>query len=280
MKSSAVIRVIIWSVVAIVLCWILCWGLWLHGGGSLFGNKNKQKAQTEEAVSENVTASGNVTASSQSFEGEKIKKVKIEWVAGSIEVSRGDHVSFEVNEADDLSAAQRMTYKLEGTTLIIQEYSESWSFSGFNLSALKDYVSKDIRLVIPDGLDELEIETVSANVQLGAGIVVDELDIQGVSAGIDALELSAEEISFQTVSGNMTISLAKAANKIETETVSGELTIYIKDGIGFTAECTSISGDINCDMSVTNRGEKMIAGDGKMKIEMESVSGDMNIYRK
>ena len=269
MKSSAVIRVIIWSVVAIILAWVLCWILWLHSGGSLWGRKKAQ------------TPSGNTISSSESFEGQNIERVRVEWVAGSIHVERGDAVSFEVKEADDLTDAQKMSYKIEGNTLVIQEYSESWTFSlGFNMNTLKNYASKDLRLVIPTGLEELKIETVSANVDMDSGIVVEELDIEAVSAEIDASEISAEKIELETVSGNMTFSLATAAEKIRANTVSGELTIYLSEEIGFTAETESVSGDTNINMSVTNRGDKTIHGDGDMDIELNSVSGNMNIYKK
>ncbi|MBO4888393.1 MAG: DUF4097 family beta strand repeat protein [Firmicutes bacterium] len=274
MKSSAVIRVIIWSVVAIILAWVLCWGLWLHGGGSLLGNK-------KTGASSEAKSSGNVISSSESFEGQKINKVKVEWVAGSIQVESGDAVSFEVNEPENLKDEQRMSYKIDGDTLIIQEYSQSWNFSlGFNLNTINNYASKNLKLVIPAGLEELKIETVSADVDLRAGIVVEELEVEAVSADINVDEISARKIEFETVSGDMTVSLAKAAKKIKGNTVSGELTVYVSEDIGFTAETESVSGDTNVNMSVTNHNDKIIHGDGDMEIELNSVSGDMNIYKK
>ena len=148
------------------------------------------------------------------------------------------------------------------------------------MNTLKNYVSKDLKLVIPSTLEELEIETVSANVDMDPGIVLEELEVEGVSAHIDATELSAEKIKLETVSGNMTLSLASAAEKINANTVSGELTIYVSEDIGFTAETESVSGDTNINMSVTNHADKMIHGDGEMEIELNSVSGNLNIYKK
>ena len=165
---------------------------------------------------------------------------------------------------------------------IIKEYAQDWDFSlGINLQTITNYPSKELQLYIPSELMELEIETVSADVTLENGVEVQSLDIDAVSADIGAAGLWAGKIKIESVSGMTELSIednGKLPDKISVNSVSGDVVLLIPDSMGYELEMESVSGDQNIrNMSVTNRGDKVIYGDGGTEIEVETVSGDLII---
>lgn len=214
------------------------------------------------------------------FDDVTIRKIKVEWVAGDIVIQQGTVASFSVDEPSNLDQGKKTSYEISGDQLIIKEYSESWNFSlGINLNTFNSYPSKTLTLTLPESLKELEIETVSSPVVMEKGVQVEDLDIESVSADVMVRGVSAKDIDLACVSGDLEVYLESAPKEISVENVSGNNTLYVPESIGFTLETESISGDTNVNMSVTNKGDLMIHGDGSCKIKMETVSGEMNVYR-
>jgi len=91
--------------------------------------------------------------------------------------------------------------------------------------------------------------------------------------------VTAREIEVEGVSGDFSMELLPGAEKVEIEMISGDINLYVPEDLGFTMETESVSGDTNVSVSVTNRGDTMIAGDGSCKINLETVSGEMNIRK-
>ena len=283
MCLSAPIRVLIWSLVAVALCVLLGVGLMIHEKR----NHPQPPVEVTESEPEPSESSQNSTIQpifietpSASFEGRDIRKVKIEWVSGSIQIYPGAMLSFDVKEPSDLDEEKKATYEVSGDTLIIREYKQNWNFSlGFNLNQINDYASKDLTLTVPAELSKLTIETVSSDVRIYDGLTMGELDIEAVSACVDCGSIAVDKLDIETVSGDVELTLMNEAKNIDMETVSGDLTLHVPEEMGFTAETNSVSGDTNTDMTVTGSGKKMVHGDGKTRIQMDSVSGNLYIYK-
>ncbi|MBO6159351.1 MAG: DUF4097 family beta strand repeat protein [Firmicutes bacterium] len=237
-------------------------------------------SSTQTANADSASASGKDASAGEVFNDVTIRKIKVEWVAGAIVIKQGTYASYSVDEPSGLDQGRKTSYEINGDELIIKEYSESWNFSlGINLNSFKDYPSKTLTLTLPESLKELEIETVSAPVVIEKGAQVGELDIESVSANLSVKGVNAKDIDLACVSGDVELYLESAPKEISVENVSGDNTLYIPESVGFTLETESISGDTNVNLSVTNRGNLMVHGDGSCNIKMETVSGEMNVSR-
>ena len=68
------------------------------------------------------------------------------------------------------------------------------------------------------------------------------------------------------------------AARIIFDTVSGDLNLISAEEVkGFTADFDSTSGDFECSLVTTIKDGAYVYGDGSLKIEMDSTSGDLII---
>ncbi|MBQ9777730.1 MAG: DUF4097 family beta strand repeat protein [Clostridia bacterium] len=142
----------------------------------------------------------------------------------------------------------------------------------------------------------LKIHTVSGDIALDGGNA-DHLELEGVSARLSvkdflcgtvkaestsgnvALErVSFDSLSLETVSGDVLVTLATIAREIELETVSGNVNLLVPaDLSGFCAELDGASGEFISSIATTKRGDTYLFGDGSMRIDMDTSSGDLTI---
>lgn len=160
----------------------------------------------------------------------------------------------------------------------------------------------------PCSLQNIEIKTVSGDVELPDGIVTDELHVKTTSGDIDAVSvkcwraellstsgevmceyMTAGELSAETTSGDVTVTASSAELSLTAKTVSGDVELYgvNKDkGAGASAKfnITTTSGDVR--LSASNAGDikiKTVSGDVRcdsmrpMDYVTSTVSGDVHI---
>lgn len=169
---------------------------------------------------------------------------------------------------------------------------------GGNLGELEvDAVSADVDILLSGqtaALRELDIDTVSGAVKvigdaqsLSLDTTSGNMTVSGTYgefstdtvSGKLIMEGSADKIEMESTSGNMTVTLSRAATSLEADTTSGRLTLTLPENItGFTAKLDSVSGDIDVqDFPTTGKNNSRTFGDGSMKIDMDSTSGDVII---
>lgn len=104
------------------------------------------------------------------------------------------------------------------------------------------------------------------------------LDVDTVSARIDAKGLDGGKLDLHTVSGNVRIDAASPQVRIKS--VSGEVKLK---GTADHLSITTVSGDIHARQAVHNATAQSVSGDIHLgggplqKVQMESVSGDLNL---
>lgn len=281
-STSAVIRLVIWSVALCILAGVFSAAMLLDGGGLHFylyddfdddgdgGNYSVGNGAVSAAVSE----------------------ISINWVAGSVTVLLTDGDEIRITEDyDGDHDDNRLRWRVDDGELSIR-YCRKIRYS--------DKVgAKNLTVEIPRSaalLSELQIVTVSATQDIR--VSARELDIETVSGSAAALgdydSVDAETVSgdvnfegyfrigsFEGASGNLELHLTKQAAELDVDTVSGRTRLVLpEDTTGFSVDRESVSGRVEVNgFSFDSVGSDRW-GDGSMDIRLESVSGNLVIERE
>ncbi len=294
MKNSAVIRIVLFSVLAVFLIGLLIAGILLswapfyayeHNTGSFVQNMDEDDWD-DQMVGGNVSGSGAVVA-------DQVSELEIQWVAGSITIVPGDTEQIEFSETGN--DKKPMVWKQVGNKLLIQ-FSEDRHRVHFGFG-FRDY-SKDLTVTVPKNwtAHEVEINAVSANVDI-SDLTIGEVNLNSVSGVVALSNCVVESCSAETVSGDVkfsgslgklecdavsadcTIVTDRVPREISLESVSGDIDLTLPENAGFTVDMDSISGDFDSDFAVTKQGRTYSYGDGSCKIDLSGMSGDITLRK-
>lgn len=126
--------------------------------------------------------------------------------------------------------------------------------------------------------DTLKCDSVSGDVTL-EGCSVRKLNMYSVS-GLCEAEGEFTEAKLDSVSGELTLMPASAVDKASLDTVSGDVAITLPASYGFAVECSSVSGSVSAEGFTTIANDEYFYGDGACEIDVETVSGDIEIAVK
>ena len=187
----------------------------------------------------------------------EIQRIEIEWAAGEVAVQGWDGDSIQFQEASDsqLNDRTRMFWQADGDTLTVRHRE------GLGLGGVLG--EKFLLVLVPDGmLADLEIQTASANIQLG-GLELGTLTAAAASGGITPAGCYAQTAELSTTSGNLEF-YGFYAEKLTLSTTSGTIS---GDFAGRDMEAGSTSGDM--DLTLCADAER---------VQVFSVSGDVHLY--
>lgn len=313
MKKSARNRIILWSVVSSLLIAVMIFSIfslsnkfsndftfngmgWSFGYGIPSGND-----------------SSDFSVGGGSIEADKVKSVNIKWVSGEINVqpSSDNKISFSEYMMDDKSDPMKYRLTPDGTLEIygsptlffIRLFSsaddrknltvyvpQNKQFTDFNISGIgTDITAKELNS------SESTFETTSKSINI-SGFSGGELALKSVSGDITVLNANCDSVSLENVSGESSFSGKcrefdgnSVSGRIKTEfggdisdidlgTVSGEAEITMPKNIsGFKAEHETVSGRFSADFPGKSNGNEFVFGDGRVSVDVETVSGDISI---
>ena len=308
MKVSAIIRIIIWTLVALIFTGILVSAIFfrdLFSDGWSIGINSTTFYTDADSYS---IGGGEIDASD-------IDSIELTWICGEVkfEIYDGDKISIsesgEINNDDD-----KLRYLVKDKKLIIQ-FEKS---KNFEISLGNTYNKKTLTLKLPKSLAEnlntVDIENVSSNITMN-DIKLNKLDIENVSGEVKMKNITAIDISLETVSGGADTEniIAKNLNcntvsgnlkmrgsftDVDAESVSGDIEVYSKEKVN-SADVETVSGDfeitipensgftvdmdstkkLSSAFETTNRGDLIISGDGSAEFDFETVSGQFSIKK-
>lgn len=313
MKASAIVRIVIWSLVALILIGILLGGVIAPRVLSHFNLDRLASFGCSWVTGLNYASADRYTVGPGSLDAAAITAIEVNWVDGEVIFAQGaeNAVSFSETSSQQLNEEWQLRYYLDGSTLRIQ-YCEggisirptlnkvltltlpaSLSLDDMNVNG----VSSDIK--IPDIMaNRLDISTTSGNVELNRA-VVPTIRINSVSGDIKAADVEADtldvsttsgdirfdgsalkSISCNTVSGSIRLSPGETFTRLDANSTSGDITLDIPESVGFRAHHSSVSGDFSCNAPVQTQNKTAIYNGGGAEIEFSTVSGDMrvNVY--
>jgi len=326
MKAAGIIRIIVGLVIAALLTVIL---VVLLTGNNILSRIGSDGGWINRFVDGVTYYSGGVdedtgavvVSDKATVPAEGINKIKIDWVAGSVNLRVGtsDEIVFSEASYRTLTDRQKMRYTVSDSGVLQIHFCENLEniFDWFNLDA--NMPAKTLTMEVPASLigllDEVEIDTVSANIDLSgvygsktdlstvsgeircadvsvndlklsstSGTLVcenskaDKLNLDNVSGGI-RIEGEYVSIDVNTVSGDTNLTLAVNPDRIDVDGVSGNVTVALPEGANFTARLDTVSGNLSCAFPGTLGSDLVVVGDGTANYRFNSVSGNVKIEK-
>nr|MDD6335682.1 DUF4097 family beta strand repeat-containing protein [bacterium] len=309
MKQSAIIRIVVWSLVALVLIGVLIMGL---NGSLSFGLPIISIGQGYTYPN-----SERYTAGPGSVPSAGVQKILVNWIAGGVEITacEGDTIEFSETAPQSLDDNQQLHFWLDGDTLRIQ-YTAPYK----GLTLFHNVPSKTLQLQVPQSiaqsLQTLEVTTVSSTLDVDgvgatytkletvsgrmtlAGMACDNLDVNSVSGTVQGEGLTVGSLNSENVSGNLRISgqftriehnsvsgqtdiiSSACPERLSIEAVSGTISITVPENDGFTAQYDSVSGDFRCDFPTTSEKKKATYKNGGASFDFDTVSGNISIHKQ
>jgi len=130
--------------------------------------------------------------------------------------------------------------------------------------------------------NSFEFKSISGNL-VANGILANEGNIATTSGDVKIDSFSGD-LNFKSVSGDLIVNYKDSLdNNIKLDTTSGDIDIRLPKDASFFLDTKTVSGDINCDFpltlegSINNKNLKGRRGDGKNKIDISTISGEINI---
>lgn len=280
MKRSALIRMILYLILAAALLGILLSGLKFDRFGFL-----PSFWHSESENEGDILQSHNVPAS-------KIQNLSIDWASGSITLEPGEGSDITVTETAG-DASRPMVLKQSGSTLIV-EYCDSEKIRlGTNLE-------KDLLITVPSDWQcrELEIDAASTKVAV-SDLTTQEVDIDTASGSstftgcnVDSLEMSSasgslnftgtlRELKFDGASANATLQLYNAPKSIRMNSLSGDLDLTLPEDCSFAISKDMLSGSFETDFELDHDDDQIIhrGSSRECKIDVDGMSADIRITK-
>lgn len=240
---------------------------------------------------------------------ESVATINVDYVSGNVTInpSTTDEISLSEEIDADIEDKYRCHYYQNGDVLNIK-FIESMAV------CTHSFKTKDISLTIPTSVTVMDIETISADVEVndssftdftvdtvsgdfdfddltstnvkylavsgdmtGSDITCDSLVAETVSGKINVEDGSIKNIDCENVSGNITFELDSQLVSVDFDTVSGNMKLIIPSTTTFTATFSSVSGDFNTEFECTKAGNVYTCGAGEVSISGGTTSGDLTI---
>ena len=288
MKTSAIIRIVIFSLVIILLSFILLSVLdhnYYIESGRVHSYEEAGQLPTEGLMQINQH---DITA--------QIQNIDIEWAAGSIIIQKSDSLSsIIIEESCPTYSEYETVIKQTGQTLKIKFSEESVKLSGFGIDA---DISKDLVIRVPKNwnCNTLEIDAAATDVTVD-GLSINELDFDGASGRLTLENCNIAELDIDTASGDVEFTgilkeldfdaasakfsgeFYQVPKQLDMDAMSGDLTLVLPEYSGFYLEMETLSGVFDSDFDFHTIGAHYECGDGACKIKVNAMSGDVSILK-
>jgi len=235
---------------------------------------------------------------------EAINNIKVDWIEGEIAVESGESIS--IKETNVKGTYSPLYYLVEDNTLTIK-YIKSGVYKNDELP------EKKLNLIIPDNLESLDIDSVSADYDIKTNIInkmdvcavsgvgniklktLNDFDLDSTSGSITIEAEAMKDINVDTVSGDTEV-ITNTLNKIDLDSTSGSLNIKISNSTNLTdIDVNTVSGDAiinvdgikgyNLDFNSVSGKKNLGFTDGtdsslaKFDVSFNSTSGDLTINK-
>ncbi len=304
MKTNAIIRIIVWSLVLVILAGILGTVLLARYAGSRL---RKDFYATETILQEHNNAftltpteeNSTTVQNTQSFPAEEISKLEIVWVDGDITIlALPDIDVIRVQEEAVSDSRYQMQARTGGRTLKLQFAEERLMEFGFGINN-GTYFSKDLTIEVPAGwiCEELELDVAAADLTIH-NLTIRQMDFDGASGTCDFVNCNVSDLDMDTASGDVTFQgtlntldfdaasasflgeLQNTPSRIDMDGMSGSLDIALPEDTGFALTMDGMSSRFTSDFHGTElRNGSHIYGDGRCRIQVDGMSVDVTIRK-
>lgn len=206
----------------------------------------------------------------------QIKEIEIDVVSSHIEIW-----------VDDSKSEIELTYNGNGEFEVSESSNSLKIEEDFNKWNLGSVRKGKLDIIIPQGLDELILSTVSGNIELkdlngdllelnnvsGKTLLdnlnYEELSVENISGRIRGNNISFSDGFLKNVSADISVEIDKVWDDFSIETVSGDVDLTLDPEISPNITYSSVSGKLRSSVS---SGEK-----NNCDLEIDTVSGDARV---
>lgn len=285
MRTNAIIRIIIYSLLIAVLGSILTAGLLMENYS--FGFDFDFSLDDSESGG-NITSAGTVDPT-------QIRDIQIEWAAGSITIQPGDVDAITFAETEVSDDDYKMIWRQSGNRLTIQFRETSFDIFGITIN---DNLRKDLVITVPQDwtCSELEIDAAAVDISV-SDLTITQVDFDGASGICSFNNCHVDEIKTDTASGDITFTgtlnvldcetasaditafLYNEPEQINLDMVSGNLDLTLPSDCGFRVNMDALSSDFATDFGGSYSGRDYVFGDESCSISINALSGDVTIRK-
>lgn len=271
MKRNAIVRIILYSLVALLLIALLIVGI-VRDGFSFSWS----------------AGSGTVVENEASVDAAQVKGIQINWAVGDVDIQTGDVTQITFRESASGEIEELMTYRLKNGILELN-YSKGNIHIGVNAMEQKDllvivprdWVCQELSIdgagldITVEGLtiQEMEIDGADANLNFTGNL--GELSINGADTSLD-FSGSLKELSIDGASCQAKLDCTTAPDSISMDGMDCDLEITLPGNAGFQA---TLDG-LDCELRCSESGNAHFYGNGHCKIDVSGMACHVEILYK
>lgn len=250
MKRNAIVRIILFAMLALILTGILISGL----TGYLFG----------------FELSGGIEVDYEaSVEAEGAKNIEINWAAGSVIIKREDVDQIIFREVAEETIQKKMVFRYAGNTLEINYGSK---YSGINNPQRKDLV-----VIVPMDWSGKSIQINGAALTVDIlDITIGELEMDGAGCVLN-FQGSVNKVSMDGASAQVKLNCTNRVSEIEMDGASCKLDVTLPSGCGFLVEMDGLGCKFNSDLPGIAQNDHYSYGDQQCKIDVDGLNCEVHI---
>ena len=250
MKRNAIVRIIIYTILALTLTGILVTGL----AGDLFG------FQVTGGIEVNYEAS---------VEAESAEKIEINWAAGAVRIKREDVDRIIFREVAEGSIQKRMVYRYTGNTLELNYGSKYSSFGSAQ--------EKDLIVIVPLNWSGTSIQINGAALTVDIlDITIDKLEMDGADCVLN-FQGSVDKVSIDGASAQVKLNCTNHISQIEMDGANCKLDVTLPVGCGFRVDMDGLGCKFNSDLPGIAQNGSYTYGDQHCKIEVDGLGCKVSI---
>lgn len=250
MKRNAIVRILIYTILALALTGILVHGL----TGDLFG------FHVTGGIEVNYEAS---------VEAEGAEKIEINWAAGAVQIKREDVDRIIFREVAEGTIQKKMVYRYTGNTL---ELNYGGKYSGLGTAQEKDLV-----VIVPLSWSGkcIQINGAALTVDI-LDITINELEMDGADCVLN-FQGSVDKVSIDGASAQVKLNCINRISRIEMDGASCKLDVTLPAGCGFRVDMDGLGCKFNSDLPGIAQNGHYSYGDQQCKIEVDGLSCEVSI---
>ena len=238
-----------------------------------------------------------VTGYGVALDAASIREMEIEWAAGSIKIQPMEITEIRIAEEGKDREKNPMVWNVREGKLSIQYSKNTDHAFGMGLVLGKEE-SKNLIIEVPFGwqCDSLEIDAASASLEVRE-LTIREMEFDGASGTcifdnctVEKLDLdtasgdvrftgSLQQLDCDSASADILLELTNVPRSIELDTASGDLEVTLPADAGFAVTLDALSSDFRSDFDTIRRNNSYVAGNGRCRIDVDAMSGDVTVRK-
>lgn len=253
MKTSAIIRIVLYSLIIFLLSGILLTAL---GIGTFMFNVDSGSSYNQ--------GEGSVPAAD-------VSSLSIDWAAGSVTIQTAETDQITFTESGNFDDEYAMAYKVKNGTLSLS-YAKPKVAIG-----LVSTPSKDLVITVPENWNcqELELNGAALDVEVH-GVSVRELSIDGAAFEV-LFNGTLDQLSCDGAACQLQINCINRPQEIDLDGAACSLDLTIPDGCGFLVQVDGLSCDFDTDVNYQKNDDAYSYADQYCQIDVNGISCEITI---